>query len=282
MRLVNRSSSDLDRRCGLWLVCFGSFRFCRVSVVSPICGPPVLLFVLVVFLPFLFFFSHLHFSWNGLPNWWVALSWSPLHLPALAGAILLFVIVIQLSVMNTYQKMPDSGVPTSTENVITCISCGKLFPFSETVEGRCYRDHANMLTNERRQLQATIAAQRSYGGPQPVVIQGPTVNIANQQSTNATAIANSSNGRGYVPVDHCCHGVLFFLSMGMWLPFWLCAWYAFLFARFTRLSLIPISFIPIFFHSDFPRAALDFAANVRAAHKSFFVQRSTRHSRLNA
>jgi hypothetical protein len=73
--------------------------------------------------------------------------------------------------------MPDSGVPTSTENVITCISCGKLFPFSETVEGRCYRDHANMLTNERRQLQATIAAQRSYGGPQPVVIQGPTVNI---------------------------------------------------------------------------------------------------------
>lgn len=132
--------------------------------------------------------------------------------------------------MNRYQKLQDNSaaVPRAfNENVITCISCGKQFPFSETVEGRCYRDHANMLSNERRQLQATIAAQQRYGGPQPVVIHGPTVNIANQQSTNATAIANasaSSGGRHRKEVDHACHGLLCFFSGGAWFPFWLAAW----------------------------------------------------------
>jgi hypothetical protein len=95
--------------------------------------------------------------------------------------------------MNDY----NSGVPAPyTENNVTCISCGRQFPFSKTVEGRCMRDHAVFLDNERRMLMAQVAAGRSGGNSGPIVVQGPTINMTNQQSTNVTAIANAG-GYGY-------------------------------------------------------------------------------------
>jgi hypothetical protein len=88
----------------------------------------------------------------------------------------------------------ESGVPSAyTENTITCITCGKPFAFSQTVEGRCLRDHIAYMENERRQL---MAASRGGGGggggsPSNIVVQGPTINMSNQQSTNVTAIAQA-------------------------------------------------------------------------------------------
>lgn len=83
----------------------------------------------------------------------------------------------------------ESGVPSKfTENTITCLSCGKQFVFSQTVEGRCLRDHIAFADNERRQLLA-MAASRGGNSQQPnnIVVQGPTVNMSNQQTTNVVA-----------------------------------------------------------------------------------------------
>lgn len=92
-----------------------------------------------------------------------------------------------------YDKL-ESGVPSPyTENTITCIACGKPFAFSQTVEGRCMRDHIAYADNERRQLLATVAARGSGGAnPSNIVVQGPTINMMNQQSTNVSAIAQSN------------------------------------------------------------------------------------------
>jgi hypothetical protein len=91
----------------------------------------------------------------------------------------------------------ESGVPSPyTENTITCITCGKPFAFSQTQEGRCLRDHIAYMENERRQLMA--AGRGGGGGQAPIVVQGPTINMSNQQSTSVSAIAQASaynNGR---------------------------------------------------------------------------------------
>jgi hypothetical protein len=87
-------------------------------------------------------------------------------------------------------SIDNSGVPSPyTENTITCITCGKQFAFSQTAEGRCLRDHIAHMENERRQLMA----RGGGGGAQaPIVVQGPTINMSNQQSTNVSAVAQAS------------------------------------------------------------------------------------------
>ena len=85
-----------------------------------------------------------------------------------------------------------NGVPEPyTENQITCMSCGKQFAFSQTVEGRCLRDHAVFAENERRMLMAR-AGGGGGGGHGPIVVQGPTINMTNQQSTSVSARRSTS------------------------------------------------------------------------------------------
>jgi hypothetical protein len=55
------------------------------------------------------------------------------------------------------QKTSFEQVPP-TEATITCISCGRNFGFSQTVEGRCLRDHAIHVEREREQVYTTKRA----------------------------------------------------------------------------------------------------------------------------
>lgn len=87
-------------------------------------------------------------------------------------------------------SIDSSGVPSPyIENTITCFTCGKQFAFSQTQDGRCLRDHIAHMENERRQL---MARGGIGGGQAPIVVQGPTINMSNQQSTNVSAVAQAS------------------------------------------------------------------------------------------
>ena len=65
-----------------------------------------------------------------------------------------------------------------TESTIVCVSCGNTFPFSQTIEGRCLRDHA--LHSEREQLKFAVHSSSQRGGN--VTVTGPTIAMSSQQT----------------------------------------------------------------------------------------------------
>lgn len=64
--------------------------------------------------------------------------------------------------------------PAAAAPAIVCVSSGKLFPFAQTVEGRCLRDHA--LHAEREKVK-NMAMMRSGSGN--VTVTGPTITVSN-------------------------------------------------------------------------------------------------------
>lgn len=69
-------------------------------------------------------------------------------------------------------------------SIIVCVSCGQAFPFSQTIEGRCLRDHA--LYAEREQVK--LAAYSRNNTSNNVTVTGPTIGISTQaQSTTSSA-----------------------------------------------------------------------------------------------
>lgn len=75
-------------------------------------------------------------------------------------------------------------VPMMAPGMITCISCGQHFPFNQTVEGRCLRDHA--LHSEREQLKMAVLTRNNAQAP-VITITGPTVTNNNSSSAAASA-----------------------------------------------------------------------------------------------
>jgi hypothetical protein len=78
-----------------------------------------------------------------------------------------------------------------TEATITCISCGRSFGFSQTVEGRCLRDHAIHVERERDKFTQQNARQAS---------SSPTIAISNNNNVSSSASASASAYGGGVPM----------------------------------------------------------------------------------
>ena len=90
---------------------------------------------------------------------------------------------------SSHPPTAPAAAAAADDNSITCVSCGRRFPFDQTVEGRCLRDHALHAERER-----TRDAARSSSGGGNVTVTGPTISL--QQSTSAAATATAG---GYAP-----------------------------------------------------------------------------------
>lgn len=130
--------------------------------------------------------------------------------------------------MNTYampvEQVPMGQQPVVVEAAITCLSCGKAFPFSQTVEGRCMRDH--MLHTDRENLKQQVARSNAGGGN--ITITGPTVTgptisqttsqQATQQATQAVVRPQPTRYYGMTLFSWIAGGICYCIFLGVVIP----------------------------------------------------------------
>jgi len=116
--------------------------------------------------------------------------------------------------------MSTPGEPSN--NNIVCISCGQTFPFAQTVEGRCLRDHALYVERENVKQLALMQHNNnnnsSSAAPANITVTGPTIAMNNQQTTTATAVASQGNVAVVVWHRRRCHGCM----IQSWIAMFVC------------------------------------------------------------